>query len=302
MYTEVTNVCDCYDLILVGNAGRNEMHRFDGTREPIGGPIFQSALATSWSDKRVAVVTRIAAADDDLLEPLRRAGLAVFVVPSPETTRGHIYYLSEDVDNRRHVLEKSAGPFTVADLPAIGARLFHLVGHNRLEFPVEFMTGLRERGLAFSVDLQALVRRPDLLTGEVAYEDYPYKQEVAAIADKVKLDSVEAGLLTGTNDLEAAAIQFERWGTREVMVTSAAGALVRHRGKTYFERFTNRSVSGRTGRGDTVFASYLLRRFDCDVADSLKFAVALCSIKMETPGPFKGTLEDVVERMRADRR
>jgi sugar/nucleoside kinase (ribokinase family) len=168
---------------------------------------------------------------------------------------------------------------SLSDLPPIDAGLFHLVGHNRIEFPLEFMTGLRERGLAFSVDLQALVRRPDLQTGEVAYEDYPHKQEVAAIADKVKLDSVEAGLLTGTTDLEAAAIQFEGWGTPEVMVTSAAGALVRHRGKTYFEPFTNRNVSGRTGRGDAVFASYLLRRFDYNVADSLKFAVALCSIR-----------------------
>jgi sugar/nucleoside kinase (ribokinase family) len=294
-------MCDRYDLVLVGNVGRNEIHGFDGTTEPIGGPIFHSALATSWSDKRVAVLTRIAAADVDLLEPLRRPGLAVFVVESPETTRGHIYYLSEDVDNRRHVLEKTAGPFSVADLPASESRLFHLVGHNRIEFPLEFMTGLRERGLAFSVDLQALVRRPNLQTGEVAYEDYPHKQEVAAIADKIKLDSVEAGLLTGTTDLEAAAIQFEKWGTPEVMVTSAAGALVRHRHKTYFERFTNKNVSGRTGRGDTVFASYLLRRFDYDVADSLKFAAALCSIKMETPGPFNGRLEDVLERMSADR-
>jgi len=33
------------------------------------------------------------------------------------------------------------------------------------------------------------------------------------------------------------------------------------------------------------------------VEDSLKFAAALASIKMETPGPFRGTLEDVLGRM-----
>ena len=294
---------DRFDLVLVGNAGRNEMHRFDGTTEPIlGGPLFQSALATTWSDKRIAVVTRLAAADMDLVDALRAAGLTVFAREASETTRSHIYYLSEDVDHRRHVLEKTAGPFSLDDLLPIGEGFLHLVGHNRIEFPLDFMAGIRERGFPFSVDLQALVRRPDLATGEVFYEDYPHKREVAAMADKLKLDSVEGELLTGTSDLEAAAVQFEKWGTPEIMITSAAGALVRHRGKSYFERFSSRNSSGRTGRGDTVFAAYLIRRMDYGVTDSLKFAVALTSIKMETPGPFAGSLEEVLERMRTDGR
>ncbi len=32
---------DRYDLVFVGSAGRNEMHRFDGVTEPIGGLILQ---------------------------------------------------------------------------------------------------------------------------------------------------------------------------------------------------------------------------------------------------------------------
>ena len=293
-------MADTYDLVFIGNTGRNELHRFDGTTEPIlGGPIFQSALATTWSDKRVAVVTRMAERDTDLLEPLRKAGIATFVTPAQETTRSHIYYLSDDVEDRRHMLEKNAGPFSLADLPPIGARLFHLVGVNRLEFPLDFMEDLRNRDLAFSIDMQALIRAADPETGDVTYRDYPHKQQVAAMAEKIKLDVVEAELLTGTSDLEQAAVRFEEWGSSEIMVTRADGALVRHMGTTYFERFSNRGVAGRTGRGDTVFASYLVRRMDFGVADSLKFAVALCSIKMETPGPFMGTLEAVLARMRA---
>ncbi|HBM76258.1 MAG TPA: carbohydrate kinase, partial [Clostridiaceae bacterium] len=46
------------------------------------------------------------------------------------------------------------------------------------------------------------------------------------------------------------------------------------------------------------FAAYLTRRLDHDVADSVKFAAALVSIKMETPGYFNGKLEDVLLRMR----
>jgi sugar/nucleoside kinase (ribokinase family) len=51
------------------------------------------------------------------------------------------------------------------------------------------------------------------------------------------------------------------------------------------------------GRGDTVMGSYLARRLDHSVENSLRFAVALASIKMESTGPFTGSLDDVIERM-----
>jgi len=38
-------------------------------------------------------------------------------------------------------------------------------------------------------------------------------------------------------------------------------------------------------------------RLEQGPAESLKFAAALVSIKMESPGPFNGTLEDVLARM-----
>jgi sugar/nucleoside kinase (ribokinase family) len=291
-----------YDLVLVGSVGRSVMHRFDGTTEPIlGGPIVHAALATSWSDKRVAVVTRMAPADHDLLEPLSKAGIDVYVSPVPETTRGHIYYLSDNVEDRCHVLERSAGPFSLSDLAPVAAPLLHLAGVNRLEFPLEFLRDLDAHSIRFSVDMQALIRDADVTTGKVVYGDYPHKEEVAGMAAKIKLDVVEARLLTGSSDLETAAIQFEEWGTSEVMVTGTEGALVRCEGSSYFEPFTNRGVAGRTGRGDTAFASYLVRRMDFGVADALKFATALASMKMESPGLFKSNREEILRRMDQDR-
>jgi sugar/nucleoside kinase (ribokinase family) len=60
-----------------------------------------------------------------------------------------------------------------------------------------------------------------------------------------------------------------------------------------------RSSSGRTGRGDTTFGAYLAWRSGHSVQEALDFAAALVSIKMESIGPFKGTLEDVIMRMKA---
>ena len=111
------------------------------------------------------------------------------------------------------------------------------------------------------------------------------------------VDVVEAKLLTGHDDLEAAAKQFADWGCPEVVITRSHGVLARVEGETIFEPFSNKSVVGRTGRGDTTFAGYMARRLTHNPAESLKFASALVSLKMETPGPFAGTLEDVLQRM-----
>jgi sugar/nucleoside kinase (ribokinase family) len=83
-----------------------------------------------------------------------------------------------------------------------------------------------------------------------------------------------------------------------VVITRSDGVQARVNGKDYFARFSNRSIAGRTGRGDTTFAGYMVRRLDHEPAEALKFAAALVSIKMETPGPFQGTLQDVLERMK----
>jgi sugar/nucleoside kinase (ribokinase family) len=149
--------------------------------------------------------------------------------------------------------------------------------------------------------MQSFVRQVDLVTREILFKDVPLKRDIAALMSKVKLDAVEAKALTGADDLEEAAKLFESWGCPETVITCADGVLARAGGKTYYEKFSNRSSVGRTGRGDTTFAAYLSRRADHDVAQSLKFAAALVSIKMEAPGPFQGTLSDVLVRMNQEK-
>ena len=103
----------------------------------------------------------------------------------------------------------------------------------------------------------------------------------------VKLDVVEAEILTGTTDLEQAAVIVEDWGCPEIIITRSDGVFARYKGKTYYERFSHRNSQGRTGRGDTTTGSYLVRRLDHGVEDSLKFAEP-ASIKMEMSGSFEG--------------
>jgi sugar/nucleoside kinase (ribokinase family) len=289
---------DSYDLVFVGHITIDEIEAKEGSARgvPGGAPLF-GAFAASRSHKRIAVVTRMAKEDESYLAPLKAAGIVVYLQPVDQTTHMRVVHPTADVDERLMYQTKNAGFFSLEDLPPLEPCLAHLGALTDQEFTLGFMRGVKERGFRLSLDMQNFVRQVDTETGMIHFKDVPGKRDIVSIADMVKLDVVEAEILTGTTDLEQAAVIVEEWGCPEIIVTRSDGVLARYKGKTYFERFSNRNSQGRTGRGDTTTGSYLVRRLDYGVEDSLKFAAALASIKMETSGPFRGTLEDVLRRM-----
>lgn len=287
-----------FDIAFVGHMCFDEITPYQGrTVIAPGSAVLCGAIAAARIGQSVAVVTRMARADEGMLKPLEDLGIRTFSANAPETSYSVVIHPSQNVDERILRLEHSSGFFTLVDMPEIATRNLHLAGISDQEFNLDFIRGLRDRGYELSADMQSFVRQVDPITRDILFKDVPLKRDIAAMLSKVKLDVVEAEVLTGTADLEEAAKQFESWGCPETVITRADGVLARVRGKTYFEKFTNRSSVGRTGRGDTTFAAYLARRNDHEVPESLKFAAALVSIKMETPGPFQGTLADVLARM-----
>jgi sugar/nucleoside kinase (ribokinase family) len=292
-----------HDIVFIGHVAVDEIHPFEGATHRInGGAVqFSAMAAASWSDKKIAVITRMAEKDEGILDEMRKAGIVIYSQHSSESTFMSLIHSTENPDERQLFLRRSAGYFSIDDLPDIEPCRAHLVGITDHEFTFEFMSKLKNRGFMVSVDMQSFVRRVDTHTGAIYLEDVPLKKDIAATATKIKLDAVEAKVLTGTENPEDAAITFEKWGTDETLITNATGVLVRSKGQSYFERFSNRSNAGRTGRGDSTFAAYLTYRIDHDVAESLKFAAALASIKVETPGVFRGTLEQILTRIETDR-
>ena len=291
-----------FDITFVGHMCFDEITPYGGrTLVAPGSAVLCGAVAAARIGQKVAVVTRMALADEGMLKPFEELGIETFTVSAPETTYSVVIHPSENVDERILKLKRSSGYFALGDMPAIATRNLHLAGISDQEFTLDFMRGLKGHGYNTSADMQSFVRQVDPVSRDIHFKDVPQKREIAALMSKIKLDVVEAKVLTGTDDLEEAAKQFESWGCPETVITRADGVLARFRGKTYFEKFTNRSTVGRTGRGDTTFAAYLARRNDHDVPESLKFAAALVSIKMETPGPFQGTLNDVLARMNQEK-
>jgi sugar/nucleoside kinase (ribokinase family) len=289
-----------YDITFIGHMVYDEIIPFGGTaRISPGSAVLCGAMVAARVGKKVAVVTKMAKKDETILQPMKDLGIDCYLIPSEETSYNRVLHESENVDERTMTLLKSAGLISINDVPTLGSTCVHLAGISDTEFDMTLMKGLKSRKYpSLSVDMQSFVRHIHPVTKNHEFSDVADKKEIAAMMDKLKLDIVEARLLTGTDDLEKAAIIVESWGCSEIMITQSEGVLARVNGKTYYEKFSNSNVSGRTGRGDTTFAAYLSYRLDHGVAESLKFAAALVSIKMETPGPFSGTLEDVYKRLK----
>ena len=286
------------DITFIGHMCYDEIHPFGGQPATApGSAVLCGAMAAARVGAKVTVVTRMSVQDDAILDPMRELGIDCILVPTPHTTHMRVVHPCEDVDVREMDQTENAGYMQVDDMPAIESRYVHLAGITDQEFTLELIHGLRQRGYSVSADMQSFVRQVDPATRKIDFADVAAKAEITGLLDRVKLDVVEARILTGTDDLEAAAKQFADWGCPEVLITRSDGVLARVEGQTLFEPFSNSSVVGRTGRGDTTFAGYMARRLEHSPAEALKFAAALVSLKMETPGPFGGTLEDVLERM-----
>jgi len=288
-----------YDITFVGHMCYDEIIPFGG--KPVvapGSAVLCGAMVAARVGKKVAAVVKMAKKDENILEPMKDVGVDTYLIPSAETTYSRVLHESENVDERKLTLVKSAGLISINDVPKLNSTCVHLAGISDTEFDMALMKGLKSRGYSLSADMQNFVRHVTPVTHEIQFSDVVDKKQIAGMMDKLKLDVVEARILTGTEDLEKASIIVESWGCPETMITHSQGVLARVKGKTYYEKFSNKSIVGRTGRGDTTFAAYLSHRLDHGPAESLKFAAALVSIKMETPGPFKGTPEDVAKRLR----
>jgi sugar/nucleoside kinase (ribokinase family) len=289
-----------YDIAMLGHVSKDVIVDHLGVETRLlGGAVVQSAAAAARSGARVLVVTKAAAADRESLGFMDDWGVDLIVGGSAATTSILNVFRTADHERRDTSLLSRADPFQAADLPADAeASVIDLAGLFVGELPDSLIEELKPRG-KIAVDAQGLLRRAEA-DGGMRFADWEGKRRYLPLVDFFKADAAEAEMLTGARDREEAARLLASWGAGEVMVTHNTEALLLAGGRTFRAPFTPSNLSGRTGRGDTAFAAYLARRREHGPEESLRFAAALCSIKMEKPGPFSGSVEDVLARMERD--
>ena len=132
----------------------------------------------------------------------------------------------------------------------------------------------------------------------MAFHDWAEKKTYLPVIDYLKTDAAEAEILTGLTDRVEAAKLLHSWGAKEVLITHNTEVLAYDGEQIYTCPIKARNLSGRTGRGDTTFAGYITERVSAGIPEALQYCTALVSLKMETPGPFQGTREDVLDYIR----
>lgn len=284
------------DLLLVGVVSKDENIYLDRTEKSLGGAVTYGSFAAKSSGAAVGVVTKATESDRHLLALFSQEQIPVWIRPSMQTTAIRNVYHTADKERRTSTCLAAADPFTPDDLPDISVKILHAAALIKNEIPLDTLAAMHRLG-PVALDIQGFlrIRRPD---GGMAYESSGHAIQSLQRVIYLKTDAAEAEILTGKADLEAAAKQMADMGPREVVISHNTGLVLFHGGKIYKAPLTPRRLDGRTGRGDTLFCSYLARRAQGDAPfAALQFAAALVSLKLETPGPFRGTMADVLQKM-----
>ncbi len=286
------------DVLMVGHFAKDRVV-VDGNAEiTSGGGVYYGSVVLRRLGLRVAIVTRLRRDDFPRLDELKAEGVQVYATPAPQTSGIDNYYNSADMERRICKPLGFAGTISVSELPAVSAQIYAIVPIIAGEVDMVLLKALAARG-PVALDIQGFVRVRE--GDDLVFRPWKEMAEGLTHITYLKVDRAEAELLTGETDLERAARRLSDYGPREIVLTESAGVTVLADGRVYQAPFTPRSLVGRTGRGDTCFATYLGRRLMAPPEEACQLAAAVTTLKQEKPGPWRGTLAEAEARMASHR-
>ena len=281
-----------YDTFIMGHISKDE-NIFQGkTVNETGGAVVYSSCSSYAIGHKTGILTKLSFKDGKYLKIFPILKENIITLDSKNTTSIRNVYHSADRERRTCTALSVADPFTIDDIPDnIDSRIFHFAGLISGEFNNEMIKFLHNRG-KIALDVQGFLRTVGE-NKEMIFKDWKEKKEYLPYIDYLKTDAAEAEIMTGTKDRKKAAEMLFGWGAKEIMVTHNKEVLIYNGKKDYTCPLKPRNLSGRTGRGDTCFSAYITERLDKDIESTLLFASALVSLKMEKPGSFRGTRDEV---------
>jgi sugar/nucleoside kinase (ribokinase family) len=283
------------DIMMIGHFAKDRLVVDGRAQMSSGGGVYYGSLALRRLGLRVAVVTRLHRDDFPRLEVLRQAGVEVFATPSPQTSGIENVYDSSDMERRICTPLGFAGHFQPEEIPDLTARIYAVVPIIAGEVDLALLQALARRG-PVALDAQGFVRVRE--GGSLVFRQWPDMEMGLSQVTYLKADQAEAELLTGQTDLCLAAHALADYGLNEVVLTQSSGVTVLAGNCIYIAPFNSRSLAGRTGRGDTCFATYLGSRLTRSPEEATRLAAAVTTLKQEKPGPWRGTLGDAEGEMR----
>ncbi|MDO4491599.1 MAG: PfkB family carbohydrate kinase [Lachnospiraceae bacterium] len=283
-----------YDVLVCGPVSLDiNIDYQDVECREVGGAVVASGFAASKSGFRTAIFCKLNPEEADVNERFEGSGADLYWMKSTHTCSIRNKYHTANKERRDCTSLGICDPFLFQDLPEIDAKIYHFAGLVYGDFDNSLLKEASEHGKV-ALDIQCMLRHVEE-DKSMKFHDWAEKKEMLPYIDYLKTDAAEAEIMTGTEDREKAARMLHEWGAKEVMISHNTEILVYDGEKIYTCPIKARNLSGRTGRGDTVFAGYINERQNASVEEALLYSTALVSLKMETPGPFKGSRQDVLD-------
>jgi sugar/nucleoside kinase (ribokinase family) len=282
------------DICCVGHITSDKVVTKNSTMYMPGGTAFYFSYPFSVLNISYLLITALAEQEIRYVKELREKGIAVKVQQSKHTVCFENIY-DDNTDYRTQYVSQEADAFTNESLLAVDAKIFHLGPLLAGDISTSQIKALSEKGRV-SLDVQGYLRT--VKDGRVYTADWPEKVQALAHVDILKADEAELMALTGIAEVRKAAELVAGWGVKELVITNGSqGSLIYSAGTFYpIPAFPPKNLVDATGCGDTYMAGYLYQRIKgADEQQSGRFAAALATLKMESAGPFEGTIDNVLQ-------
>jgi sugar/nucleoside kinase (ribokinase family) len=279
------------DILMIGHFAK-DLLVVDGVGERAsGGAVFYGSVVLKRLGVSVGIVTRLHPDDFPRLEELRQEGVEVFATPAAETTGIENIYQSSDMERRVCKPLGFAGAFGLDEIPRVTAKAYLLIPLVAGEVDLALLRAMAGRG-PVGMDVQGFVRVRE--GDQLVFKHWPDMREGLGYITYLKVDRAEGELLTGETDPERTTKGLAAYGPKEIVLTHSSGVTVYADGKLHWAPFTPKSLAGRTGRGDTCFATYVGKRVSgSSPEEACRWAGAVTTLKQEKPGPWRGSPTDV---------
>lgn len=283
-----------YDICCIGHVTLDKVVNPHAIMHMAGGTALYFSSALQSLDINYLLVTSVAETELHYVDDLREKGIEVWAYPSAHTVYFENIY-GENQDNRTQNVLQMSDPFKIEQLYEVEAKIFHLGPLLADDISTGLIEALSKKGKV-SLDAQGYLRKVE--NQKVFAVDWPEKQRALQYVDILKADEAELAVLTGTNDVKEGVNIVADWGVKEAVITNGSlGSLIYSQGIFYkIPAYRPAAIVDATGCGDTYMAGYLYKRSKgADIQASGEFAAAMASLKMESPGPFTGTEQEVFD-------
>ncbi|HIC91610.1 MAG TPA: hypothetical protein EYP21_06055 [Syntrophaceae bacterium] len=275
------------NLAVIGSITKDLIRIGEKSKRCIGGTVYYSSLTLVKLGAKATIITKLAKADEHILEELRRVGVSIFSSYCRYTTSCENIYNQTDINKRVQFIPYLSDPITPSDIPDKIATcdIIHLGPIHKKDIAIETVSYL-ERNLdsVLSLDIQGYLREVDS-DGNVQLRPWRNKGEVLGAIDVLKANQEEMVTLSESNNIQYGMRSIAReYDISEIIVTCGSKGSMIYLDGTIFNVPCPRALVGdATGSGDIFISSYLVARFK-DKKDPLaaaKYASKITSKKIE---------------------